>query len=202
MGTVRVLFCYWPINNIFLLRWIFFDKNQQFRFDHVFFQDLIYFETRLGYLLFTCWKCLLLFCCWTFITITASFPVLVEWQRTICRIPRHSLLCGSLQFFFFFWWRGAIRPHRRKSPTYDSFYSKNVLDVGCHTQGRLKFLIELLYSHGHGISSVVVMQLTLAVKQVLYISNPTLEFLTWMSICQSIFIVRDRISVTKILSQS
>jgi hypothetical protein len=73
--------------------------------------------------------------------------------------------------------------------------------VGCHTQGRLKFLIEL-YSHGHGISSVVVMQLTLAVKQVLYISNPTLEFLTWMSICQSIFIVRDRISVTKILSQS
>jgi hypothetical protein len=27
-------------------------------------------------------------------------------------------------------------------------------------------------------------QLTLAVNQVLYISNPTLEFLTWMSICQ------------------
>jgi hypothetical protein len=26
---------------------------------------------------------------------------------------------------------------------------------------------------------------TLAVKQVLYISNPTLEFLTWMAICQS-----------------
>jgi hypothetical protein len=38
-----------------------------------------------------------------------------------------------------------------------------------------------LYSHGHGISSAVVIQLTLAVKQVLYISNPTLEFLTWMS---------------------
>jgi hypothetical protein len=37
------------------------------------------------------------------------------------------------------------------------------------------------YSHGHGISSVVVIQLTLAVKQVLYISNSTLKFLTWMS---------------------
>jgi hypothetical protein len=38
-----------------------------------------------------------------------------------------------------------------------------------------------LYSHGHGISSVVVIQLTLAVKQVLCISNATLEFLTWIS---------------------
>jgi hypothetical protein len=41
----------------------------------------------------------------------------------------------------------------------------------------------MMYSHGHGISSVVVnvvIQLTLAVKQILYISNPTLEFLTWM----------------------
>jgi hypothetical protein len=37
-----------------------------------------------------------------------------------------------------------------------------------------------ILSHGHGISSVVVIQLTLALKQVLYISNPTLEFLTWM----------------------
>jgi hypothetical protein len=34
------------------------------------------------------------------------------------------------------------------------------------------------------------------------ISNPTLEFLTWMSIWQSIFIVRDRISVTNILNVS
>jgi hypothetical protein len=56
-----------------------------------------------------------------------------------------------------------------------------------------------MYSHGNGISSVVI-QLTLAVKQVLDISNPTLEFLTWMSICQSIFIMRDRISVIKILN--
>jgi hypothetical protein len=59
-----------------------------------------------------------------------------------------------------------------------------------------------MYSHGHGISSVVVIQVTLPVKQVLYISNPTLKFLTWMSICQSIFIVRDRISVTNILNVS
>jgi hypothetical protein len=29
-----------------------------------------------------------------------------------------------------------------------------------------------------------------------------LEFLTWMSICQSIFIVRDRISLTKMLNVS
>jgi hypothetical protein len=43
------------------------------------------------------------------------------------------------------------------------------------------FFSTYVYSHGHGISSVVVIQLTLAVKQVLYISNPTLEFLTWMS---------------------
>jgi hypothetical protein len=58
------------------------------------------------------------------------------------------------------------------------------------------------YSHGHGISLVVVIQLTFVVKQVLYISNPTLEFSTWMSICQSIFIVRDRIFVTNILNVS
>jgi hypothetical protein len=38
-----------------------------------------------------------------------------------------------------------------------------------------------MYSHGHGIPPVDVIQLTLAVKQVLFISNPTLEFLTWMS---------------------
>jgi hypothetical protein len=42
-----------------------------------------------------------------------------------------------------------------------------------------------MYSYGHGISSVVVIHLTLGVKQALYISNPTLKFLTWMSICQS-----------------
>jgi hypothetical protein len=41
-----------------------------------------------------------------------------------------------------------------------------------------EILIPQLYSHDHGISSVVVIQLTLAVNQVLYISNPTLEFLT------------------------
>jgi hypothetical protein len=44
------------------------------------------------------------------------------------------------------------------------------------------------YSHGHGISLVDVIQLTLAVKQVLYISNPRLEFVTWMSICQSVLL--------------
>jgi hypothetical protein len=55
-----------------------------------------------------------------------------------------------------------------------------------------------MYSHGHGISSVVVIQLTLAVRQVLYIFNPTLEFLTWMSCGILIFIVRERTSVTKI----
>jgi hypothetical protein len=49
----------------------------------------------------------------------------------------------------------------------------------------LKTFLNYWYSHGHGISSVVVIQLTLVVKQVLYISNPTLEFLTWMAICQS-----------------
>jgi hypothetical protein len=59
-----------------------------------------------------------------------------------------------------------------------------------------------MYSHGHGISSVVVTQLTLAVRQVLYISNPTLEFLTWISCGILIFIVRDRTSVTKILNVS
>jgi hypothetical protein len=37
-----------------------------------------------------------------------------------------------------------------------------------------------MYSHGHGISSVVVIQLTLAVRQVLY-THPTFEFLTSMS---------------------
>jgi hypothetical protein len=55
-----------------------------------------------------------------------------------------------------------------------------------------------MYSHGHGISSVVVIQLTLAVRQVLYIFNPTLEFLTWMSCGILIFIVRERTPVTKI----
>jgi hypothetical protein len=45
-----------------------------------------------------------------------------------------------------------------------------------------------MYSHDHGISAVVVIQLTLAVNQVLHISNPTLEFLTWMSICQSLLL--------------
>jgi hypothetical protein len=59
-----------------------------------------------------------------------------------------------------------------------------------------------MYSHGHGISSVVVIQLTLAVRQVLYIFNPTLEFLTWMSCGILIFIVRDRTSVTNILNVS
>jgi hypothetical protein len=37
-----------------------------------------------------------------------------------------------------------------------------------------------MYNHGHGISSVVVIQLTLAVRQVLY-THPTFEFLTSMS---------------------
>jgi hypothetical protein len=55
------------------------------------------------------------------------------------------------------------------------------------------------YSHGHGISSVVVIQLTLAVKQVLYISNPTLEFLTRMLCVILIFIMCDRISVKEML---
>jgi hypothetical protein len=59
-----------------------------------------------------------------------------------------------------------------------------------------------MYSQGHGISSVVVIQLTLAVRQVLYISNPTLEFLTWMTCGILIFYVRDRTSVTKIFSVS
>jgi hypothetical protein len=59
-----------------------------------------------------------------------------------------------------------------------------------------------MYSHGHGISSVVVFQLTIAVRQILYISNPTLEFLTWMSCGILIFIVRDKTSVTKILNVS
>jgi hypothetical protein len=59
-----------------------------------------------------------------------------------------------------------------------------------------------MYSHSHGISSVVVIQLTLAVRQVLYISNPTLEFSTWMSCGILILIVRDRTSVTKILNLS
>jgi hypothetical protein len=36
-----------------------------------------------------------------------------------------------------------------------------------------------MYSHGHGISSVVVIQLALAVKHVLYF-YPTLEFLTYI----------------------
>jgi hypothetical protein len=54
-----------------------------------------------------------------------------------------------------------------------------------------------MYSYGHGISPVIL--LTLAVKRALYISNPTLKFLTWMSICQS-FLLCDRISVTKILN--
>jgi hypothetical protein len=48
-----------------------------------------------------------------------------------------------------------------------------------------------MYSHGHGISSVVVIQLTLAVKQVLHISNLRLEFLTWMSVCLSTVITRE-----------
>jgi hypothetical protein len=48
-----------------------------------------------------------------------------------------------------------------------------------------------MYSHGHGISSVVVIQLTLAVKQVLHISNFTVEFLTWMSVCLSTVITRE-----------
>jgi hypothetical protein len=44
---------------------------------------------------------------------------------------------------------------------------------------RPKFIVRhSMYSHDHGISSVVVIQLTLAVKQALHISNPTLEFLT------------------------
>jgi hypothetical protein len=59
-----------------------------------------------------------------------------------------------------------------------------------------------MYSHSHGISSVVVIQLTLAVREVLYISNPTLEFSTWMSCGILILIVRDRTSVTKILNLS
>jgi hypothetical protein len=59
-----------------------------------------------------------------------------------------------------------------------------------------------MYSQGHGISSVVVIQLILAVRQILYISNPTLEFLTWMSCGILIFIVRDRNSVTKIFNVS
>jgi hypothetical protein len=54
-----------------------------------------------------------------------------------------------------------------------------------------------MYSHGHGISSVVVIQLTLVVRQVLYIFNPTLVFLTWMSCGILIFIVRDRTSDTQ-----
>jgi hypothetical protein len=52
------------------------------------------------------------------------------------------------------------------------------------------------YIYGHGISSVVVIQLTLGAKEVLYISNPTLEFLTWMSIGQSFLLC-----VTEFLSQ-
>jgi hypothetical protein len=52
------------------------------------------------------------------------------------------------------------------------------------------------------MSAVVVIQLTLSVKQVLHIYNPTLEFLTWMSCGILIFIVRDRISVTKFLNVS
>jgi hypothetical protein len=59
-----------------------------------------------------------------------------------------------------------------------------------------------MYSHGHGILSVVVIQLTLAVRQILYIFNPTLEFLTWISCGILIFIVRNRTSVTKILNVS
>jgi hypothetical protein len=58
-----------------------------------------------------------------------------------------------------------------------------------------------MYSRGQGISSVVVIQLT-AVKQVLYISNPTLEFFTWMSWGILIFIMRDRIAVKKIVNVS
>jgi hypothetical protein len=58
-----------------------------------------------------------------------------------------------------------------------------------------------MYSRGQGISSVVVIQLT-AVKQVLYISNPTLEFFTWMSCGILIFIMRDRIAVKKIVNVS
>jgi hypothetical protein len=65
----------------------------------------------------------------------------------------------------------------------------------------LFFLIEV-YSHDHVILSVVVIQLTLAVKQVLYIYNSTLEFSTLTSCGILIFIVRDRISVTKILNVS
>jgi hypothetical protein len=49
----------------------------------------------------------------------------------------------------------------------------------------MRTLVIGMYSYGHGISSVVVIQPTLGVKEVLYISNPTLEFLTWMSIDQS-----------------
>jgi hypothetical protein len=59
-----------------------------------------------------------------------------------------------------------------------------------------------MYSHIHGIFSVVVIQLTLVVRQVLYISNPTLEFSTWMSCGILIFIVRDSTSITKILNVS
>jgi hypothetical protein len=47
-----------------------------------------------------------------------------------------------------------------------------------------------------------VIQLTLPLKQVLYISNPTLEFLTWMSCGILIFIVLDRTSLTEILNVS
>jgi hypothetical protein len=37
-------------------------------------------------------------------------------------------------------------------------YSKNVLDVDCQTQGRLKLVIAL-YSYGHGISSVILLSI-------------------------------------------
>jgi hypothetical protein len=59
-----------------------------------------------------------------------------------------------------------------------------------------------MYSHGDGISLAVVIQLTLAVRQVLYIFNPTLEFLTRMSCGILIFIVRGSTSATKILNVS
>jgi hypothetical protein len=59
-----------------------------------------------------------------------------------------------------------------------------------------RFLLNELYSYGYGISPVVVIQLTLGVKEVLYISNPTLGFLTWMSIGHSFLLC-----VTEFLSQ-
>jgi hypothetical protein len=87
--------------------------------------------------------------------------------HNICWDNFHNICCDNFHNICWFYATVIMKIMQfRKSYTY-------ILEKICNR------ITLNMYSHGHGISSVVVIQLALAVKHVLYF-YPTLEFLTYV----------------------